>query len=223
MSNDPASGIVFTPGQINGLTLRNRLIRSAAFEGMCPGHLPGPELVEHHRRMAAGGVGLTTVAYASVSYDGLTYAHQICMREPGIGPALRRLTDAVHAEGAAASIQLGHAGYFAAARVIGQSDLRIVTSHLLPNALGPLTVLATFGVASAILLEAGLSFLGLGVRPPVPSWGAMINAAQSPTVLIDLPWLWIPPGLAIALTVLSVNFIGDGLRDALDPRATRRA
>jgi 2,4-dienoyl-CoA reductase-like NADH-dependent reductase (Old Yellow Enzyme family) len=90
---------------------------------MCPGHLPGPELVEHHRRMAAGGVGLTTVAYASVSYEGLTYEHQICMRQVGIGPALRRITDAVHAEGAAASIQLGHAGYFAATRVIGRRPM----------------------------------------------------------------------------------------------------
>ena len=85
-----------------------------------------------------------------------------------------------------------------------------------------LAVLATFGVASAIILEAGLSFLGLGVKVPVPSWGDMINAAQSPTVLIDTPWLWIAPGVAIALTVLAVNFIGDGLRDALDPRAVRR-
>ena len=70
--------------------------------------------------------------------------------------------------------------------------------------------------------RGGLSFLGLGVKVPVPSWGEMINAAQSPTVLIDTPWLWIAPGVAIALTVLSVNFIGDGLRDALDPRAVRR-
>jgi peptide/nickel transport system permease protein len=93
---------------------------------------------------------------------------------------------------------------------------------MLPNIVSSLTVLATFGVASAIILEAGLSFLGLGVGAPVPSWGDMINAAQSPTVLIDTPYLWIAPGIAIALTVLSVNFIGDGMRDALDPRSTRR-
>ena len=84
-------------------------------------------------------------------------------------------------------------------------------------------MLATFGVANAIILEAGLSFLGLGVKIPIPSWGEMINAAQSPSVLIDTPWLWIAPGVAIAITVLAVNFIGDGMRDALDPRNTKRA
>ena len=112
--------------------------------------------------------------------------------------------------------------YIMAARVIGVSTSGILFRHLLPNIMSSLAVLATFGVASAIILEAGLSFLGLGVKVPVPSWGEMINAAQSPTVLIDTPWLWISPGIAIALTVLSVNFIGDGLRDALDPRAVRR-
>ena len=112
--------------------------------------------------------------------------------------------------------------YIMAARVIGVSTPGILFRHLLPNIMSSVAVLATFGVASAIILEAGLSFLGLGVKVPIPSWGEMINAAQSPTVLIDTPWLWISPGIAIALTVLSVNFIGDGLRDALDPRAVRR-
>ena len=82
--------------------------------------------------------------------------------------------------------------------------------------------MATFGVAQAILLEASLSFLGLGVRPPVPSLGEMINAATAPSTLQGLPWVWLPPGIVIALLVLSVNFIGDGVRDALDPRSTRR-
>ena len=90
---------------------------------------------------------------------------------------------------------------------------------MLPNTLGPLTVLATFGVAQAILLEAALSFLGLGVQPPTPSWGGMLNAAQSSTVLSTMPWFWMTPGFAIAITVLAVNFIGDGLRDAIDLRA----
>ena len=83
-------------------------------------------------------------------------------------------------------------------------------------------VAATFGVASAILTEAGLSFLGLGVQPPTPSWGNMINTAQSVSVMQRMPWLWIPAGLLIALSVLSINFIGDGLRDALDPRVRER-
>ena len=110
-----------------------------------------------------------------------------------------------------------------AARVVGVGNRKILTHHLLPNIVSSLAVLATFGVANAIILEAGLSFLGLGVKIPIPSWGEMINAAQSPSVLIDTPWLWIAPGIAIAVTVLAVNFIGDGLRDALDPRTTRRA
>ena len=119
-------------------------------------------------------------------------------------------------------LSLREAEFVAAARVVGVSGPNILVRHLLPNIVSSLAVLATFGVASAIILEAGLSFLGLGVGVPVPSWGDMINAAQSPTVLIDEPWLWLSPGIAIAITVLAVNFIGDGLRDALDPRSTRR-
>jgi peptide/nickel transport system permease protein len=82
----------------------------------------------------------------------------------------------------------------------------------------PLVVHATFGVANAILTEAGLSFLGLGVQPPIASWGNMMSAAQELVILEQMPWLWVPPGIAILLSVLSINFIGDGLRDALDPR-----
>ncbi len=109
--------------------------------------------------------------------------------------------------------------FVTAARAIGSNTVRIILRHILPNAFGPLTVLSTFGVANAILLEATLSFLGLGVRPPTPSWGGMLNEAQSPAVLSSLPWLWMSPGLAIAMTVLAVNFIGDGLRDAVDVRS----
>ncbi len=110
-----------------------------------------------------------------------------------------------------------------AARVIGVSDRAIALRHPLPNLVGPLAVVATFGVATAILLEAALSFLGLGVRPPVPSLGEMINAAKAPSTLQGLPWAWIPPGFVIALIVLAVNSVGDGLRDALDPRSARRS
>lgn len=108
-----------------------------------------------------------------------------------------------------------------AAHVTGVSRFRIVTDHLLPNLLGQLSVIATFGIATAILIEAGLSFLGLGVRPPTASWGQMVNSAQSPQVLLHEIWIWVPPSVAIALTVLSVSLIGDGLRDAVDPRATQ--
>lgn len=109
-----------------------------------------------------------------------------------------------------------------AARAVGVPGTRIVLRHLLPNAMAPIIVAATFGVATAILLEAGLSFLGLGVQRPTPSWGNMLAAAQSMTVLDRMPWLWVPPGTMIALAVLAINFIGDGLRDALDPHMAQR-
>ena len=89
------------------------------------------------------------------------------------------------------------------ARAVGCSDARLIFRHLLPNAMAPVLVAATFGIAYAILIEAGLSFLGLGVQPPTPSWGNMLTDAQSLTVLESMPWLWLPPGLMIALAVLS--------------------
>ena len=100
---------LFTPVTIGPLTLRNRTIRSAAFESMCPGNKPSEQLLDYHRSVAAGGVGMTTVAYAAVTRSGLSFDRQLWMR-PDIVPGLRKLTDAVHAEGAAASIQLGHCG-----------------------------------------------------------------------------------------------------------------
>ena len=101
--------LLFTPVTLGSLTLRNRSIRSAAFESMCPGNVPSPQLLAYHRSVAAGGVGMTTVAYAAVMRSGLSFDRQLWMR-PEIVPGLRELTDAVHAEGAAASIQLGHCG-----------------------------------------------------------------------------------------------------------------
>jgi len=108
--------------------------------------------------------------------------------------------------------------YVLAARASGAGRFRIMFRHVLSGTLSPLTVVATLLSASAILLEAALSFLGLGVRQPQASWGSMLQAAQSLTILQEMWWLWIPPGLAIALTVLAINFVGDGLRDAFDPR-----
>lgn len=101
--------LLFTPVTLGPLTLRNRSIRSAAFESMCPGNVPSPQLLAYHRSVAAGGVGMTTVAYAAVTRSGLSFDRQLWMR-PEIVPGLRELTDAVHAEGAAVSIQLGHCG-----------------------------------------------------------------------------------------------------------------
>ena len=119
------------------------------------------------------------------------------------------------------TLALREHGFVLAARAGGSSNFRIMWRHILAGVVSPLTVVATLLSASAILLEAALSFLGLGVRQPQASWGGMLNEAQSITVLEGMPWLWLPPGIAIAATVLAINFIGDGLRDAFDPRQTR--
>jgi peptide/nickel transport system permease protein len=109
-----------------------------------------------------------------------------------------------------------------AARMVGARDRQVILRHILPNAFYPVIVSSTLGVAGAILTEAGLSFLGLGVQQPTASWGNMLNAAQQFSVLQRYPWQWIPPGIAIAVSVLAINFVGDGLRDALDPRTRLR-
>ena len=108
--------------------------------------------------------------------------------------------------------------FIQAARAAGTPARRILAQHLLPNVLSPILVAVTLDVATVILLEASLSFLGLGAQPPTASWGNMLRDARTLSILETQPWLWIPPGALIALTVLSVNAIGDGLRDALDPR-----
>lgn len=114
--------ILFTPGKIGPLTLRNRTIRSAAFESMCPGNKPSKELLDYHHSVAAGGVGMTTVAYAAVTRSGLSFDRQLWMR-PEIVPGLRELTDAVHREGAAASIQLGHCGNMSHKAICGETPV----------------------------------------------------------------------------------------------------
>jgi peptide/nickel transport system permease protein len=106
-----------------------------------------------------------------------------------------------------------------AAESLGASDFRIMFRELLPNAVAPIVVAATLNIAHAILAESYISFLGFGIQPPTPSWGNMLENAQS--YLTNAPWLAIVPGLAITLTVTSFNFIGDGLRDALDARLDR--
>jgi len=115
----PAAAKAFAPGRIGALTLRNRIIRAGCFEGMCQEGNVTPALIEHHRRVAAGGAAMTTVAYCSVSFDGRAFGHEMWMREE-ILPGLRALTEAVHREGAAASIQLGHCGFFASPAEIGR-------------------------------------------------------------------------------------------------------
>ena len=115
-------------------------------------------------------------------------------------------------------LKLREETYVHAAEALGARRRRIIFRHLLPNVIGPLLVTATLAVGDVILLEAGLSFLGLGIQPPVPSWGGMILDAKE--VLVSAPWAGIFPGLAIVLTVLSANLVGDALRDAVDPRST---
>jgi peptide/nickel transport system permease protein len=109
-----------------------------------------------------------------------------------------------------------------AARALGAKDLRILFVHILPNAIQPLIVQASLGMAGAVLSEASLSFLGLGVPPPTPSWGTMIDEARDFSTLSMAPHALLFPGAAIALTVLAFNFIGDGLREYLDPRQRKR-
>jgi peptide/nickel transport system permease protein len=106
--------------------------------------------------------------------------------------------------------------YVQAARALGTGDARILVRHILPNSFTPLLVQATLAIAQAVIAESSLSFLGLGVQPPVPSWGGMLNVAKG--FMADAPWMAVWPGLSIFVTVLAFNLFGDGLRDALDPR-----
>jgi peptide/nickel transport system permease protein len=106
--------------------------------------------------------------------------------------------------------------YIEAARAVGNPPLRIALRHVLPNIAAPVIVQATLAIASAVIAEASLSFLGLGQQPPAPSWGSMLDSAKN--YVDTAPWMAIWPGLAIFLLVLSFNLLGDGLRDALDPR-----
>jgi peptide/nickel transport system permease protein len=113
-------------------------------------------------------------------------------------------------------LRLREEAFVRAAEALGASRRRVIFRHLLVNAAGPLLVSATLGVGDVILLESGLSFLGLGVQPPTPSWGGMIMDARP--VLEAAPWVGVFPGVAITLTVLATNLVGDALRDAFDPR-----
>ncbi|MEM1953265.1 MAG: ABC transporter permease [Candidatus Caldarchaeum sp.] len=106
--------------------------------------------------------------------------------------------------------------FLLAAKTIGSSDMRLLLKHILPNSVPPVIVLTTLGIGAAILAEAGLSFLGLGVNPPTPSWGSMIASGRD--YILQAPHLLVFPGLVITITVLAFNLLGDGLRDALDPR-----
>ncbi len=116
-------------------------------------------------------------------------------------------------------LSLRERDFILAAKTIGASDLRIIFRHILPNAMGPVLVAATLGVGGAILTESALSFLGIGVQPPIPSWGNILTSGKD---YIEFAWwLSLYPGLAILVTVLAYNLLGEGIRDAIDPRLNR--
>jgi peptide/nickel transport system permease protein len=145
-----------------------------------------------------------------------------------LGPSIRNLIVALSVIGWVGYARLMRAqvlkvreyDFVTAARAVGASDFRILLKHILPNSIQPLIVQASLGMAGAILAEAGLSFLGLGVPEPIPSWGKMIDDSRE--FWFTAPHLFIFPGIMIALSVLSFNFIGDGLRERLDPRRRPR-
>ncbi len=114
-------------------------------------------------------------------------------------------------------LSLREAEFVTAAQAIGATNFHIITRHILPNTMAPIIVATTLGVAGAILSEAYISFLGLGVQPPTATWGNMLESSRGN--VDQEPWLWFFPGLLLVLTVMSINFVGDGLRDALDPRS----
>lgn len=118
------------------------------------------------------------------------------------------------------TLSLKSQGYVQAAQTLGYSDLRIMFTQILPNMMGPILVMATLGMGGAVLSEAALSFLGLGIQPPFPSWGSMLTDARE--MIRVAPWAAIFPGLAIFLSVLGFNLLGDGLRDSLDPHMRTR-
>lgn len=119
-------------------------------------------------------------------------------------------------------LSLKETEFVLAARALGVPNWRIITNHILPNTLASIIVSLTLGVATAILTEAYVSFLGLGVQAPTASWGNMLTEAQEFNVIKNAPWYWFFPSLLILLTVLSINFVGDGLRDAFDPRSDNK-
>ncbi len=116
-------------------------------------------------------------------------------------------------------LTVGALGYIESAKVTGIGGAEIIWKYILPNSAAPIIIASAFNMSTAILTESALSFLGMGVQPPQASWGNIINEAQSIAVLIGKPWQWIPAGVAIIVTVMSINFLGDGLRDVLDTKA----
>ena len=179
--------ILFTPGKIGPLTLRNRTIRSAAFESMCPGNKPSKELLDYHHSVAAGGIGMTTVAYAAVTRSGLSFDRQLWMR-PEIVPGLRELTDAVHREGAAVSIQLGHCGNMSHKAICGETPVGASTGFnlysptfvrgLRKDELAPMA--RAYGDSVRLAREAGFDARRNPCRTRLPHQPVPLSLHQSP-------------------------------------------
>ena len=166
---------------------------------------------------------LMRVTDAFLAFPGIVL-HADARVGPGSEHRQRRARDRLSRAGpasrgwsAASSSPCASRTWTLAARAIGVTDWRIIRRHLLPHVISPVVVAATFGVAVAILTEASLSYLGLGVRPPAPSWGAMLADAQTVHVFQEVWWSWLAPGITLVLVVLAVNYVGETLRRALDP------
>jgi peptide/nickel transport system permease protein len=182
-----------------------------------------------------GGILGTIAAYYGYVTDSVVMRiMDVLMATPGIllaisiaaalGPGLTNLMIALGISSAPGYARIVRASvmsvkeqeFIEAARSIGANNLRIILRHIVPNVLAPVIVQATLGVASAILVAASMSFIGLGIQPPVPEWGAMLSAARP--FMRDYPHIIMSPGITIMITILALNLVGDGLRDALDPR-----
>lgn len=120
-----------------------------------------------------------------------------------------------------ATLSVCEKDFVESARSMGASHATILIRHILPNVLSPVWILIAFRVSGAIIMESSLSFLGAGIRPPQASWGNIINAAQNATVLATQPWIWLPAGIVLFVTIICINLIGEGVRDALDPKMKR--
>lgn len=120
-----------------------------------------------------------------------------------------------------ATLSVCEKDFVESARSMGASHATILIRHILPNVLSPVWILIAFRVSGAIIMESSLSFLGAGIKPPQASWGNIINAAQNATVLATQPWIWLPAGIVLFVTIICINLIGEGVRDALDPKMKR--
>lgn len=120
-----------------------------------------------------------------------------------------------------ATLSVREKDFIMAEKTMGANHFIMLIRHILPNVISPVWIQIAFRVSSAIILESSLSFLGAGIKAPQASWGNMINAAQNATVLVNQPWIWLPPGIIMLVTTICINLVGEGVRDALDPKMKR--